>query len=344
MESVMPSNHLIFCHSLLFLCPIPPSIRVFSNESTLRIRWPECWNFSFSISPSNEHPGLISFRMDWLDLLAVQGTLPCYLPGAKLWWQRRQWWPIAVLLPGRSHGWRSLVGCSPWGREESGMTEQFHFHFSLSCIGEGNGNPLQCSCLENPRDGRAWWLPSVGSHRVGHDWSDLAAAANYGGGNEDNGNLPQKIPGMYCHSPYPQTLQQATTDPCLHRRLLDTHRQVSCGVSVPFFWVLVHNVLLCLPRVYFPVLCKFWHLYSGVNGELLQQDLCLTRTQSLSLQQTTADLYLQRRSSNTVLWGPGVLMCTRFVWALWAALAGTGFDSKCEFTPLTVLLGLLLCP
>ena len=74
-ESVMPSNHLILCHLLLFLPPIPPSIRVFSHESTLRMRWPKYWSFSFSINPSNEHPGLISFRMDWLDLLAVQGTL-----------------------------------------------------------------------------------------------------------------------------------------------------------------------------------------------------------------------------------------------------------------------------
>ena len=73
-ESVMPSNHLILCCPLLLLPPISPSIRVFSNESTLRIRWPKYWSFSFSISPSNEHPGLISFRMDWLDLLAVQGT------------------------------------------------------------------------------------------------------------------------------------------------------------------------------------------------------------------------------------------------------------------------------
>ena len=72
-ESVTPSSHLILCHPLL-LPPIPPSIRIFSNESTLRMRWPEYWSFSFNISPSNEHPGLISFRMDWLDLLEVQGT------------------------------------------------------------------------------------------------------------------------------------------------------------------------------------------------------------------------------------------------------------------------------
>ena len=71
--------------------------------------------------------------------------------------RRRQWHPTSVLLPGKSHGWRSLVGCSPWGRYKLDETEWLHFHFSLSCIGEGNGNPLQCSCLENPRDGRAWW-------------------------------------------------------------------------------------------------------------------------------------------------------------------------------------------
>ena len=78
-ELVMPSNHLILCHPLLFLPPIPPSIRVFFNESTLPMRWPKYWSFSFSISPSKEHPGLISFRMDWLALLAVQGTLKSLL-------------------------------------------------------------------------------------------------------------------------------------------------------------------------------------------------------------------------------------------------------------------------
>ena len=78
-ESVMPSSHLILCCPLLLLPPIPPSIRVFSNESSLRMRWPKYWSFSFSISPSNEYPGLISFRMDWLDLLAVQGALKSLL-------------------------------------------------------------------------------------------------------------------------------------------------------------------------------------------------------------------------------------------------------------------------
>ena len=78
-ELVMPSNHFIFCHSLLLLLSIFPSIRVFSNESALRIRWPEYWSFSFNISPSSEYSGLISFKMDWLDLLVVQGTLKSLL-------------------------------------------------------------------------------------------------------------------------------------------------------------------------------------------------------------------------------------------------------------------------
>ena len=86
-----------------------------------------------------------------------------WIKGNQPWnFRRRQWHPTPVLLPGKSHGWRSVVGCSPWGREKSDMTERLHFHFSLSCIGEGNGNPLQCSCLENPRDGGAWWAAIYG--------------------------------------------------------------------------------------------------------------------------------------------------------------------------------------
>ena len=81
-----------------------------------------------------------------------------------------KWHPTPVLLPGKSHGWRSLVGCSPWGREESDRTERLHFHFSLSCIGEGNGDPVQCSCLENPRDRGAWWAAVYG---VAQSWTRL---------------------------------------------------------------------------------------------------------------------------------------------------------------------------
>ena len=141
-ESVMPSNHLILCHPLLLLPSIFPSIRVFSNESVLRSRWSKYWSFSFNISPSNEYSVLISFRMNWLDLLAVQGIIKSLLQhhsskasilqcsafcivfsvdgwscvrsllftwGQTMVW-RRQWHPTLVLLPGESHGQRSLVG------------------------------------------------------------------------------------------------------------------------------------------------------------------------------------------------------------------------------------------
>ena len=167
----MPSNQLILCRPLLLLPSIFPGISVFSSESVLRIRWPKYGSFSFSISPFNEYSGLISFRMDWLDLLAVQGTFKSLLPyhsskasilQHSAFFRRRQWQPTPVLLPGKSHGRRSLVGCCLWGHTELDTTERLHFHFSLSCIGEGNGNPLQCSCLENPRDGGAWWAAVYG--------------------------------------------------------------------------------------------------------------------------------------------------------------------------------------
>src|SRR5574337_619652 len=100
--------------------------------------------------------------------------------------------PTPVLLPGKSHGRRSLVGCSPWGREESETTEGLHFHFSLPCIGKGNGNPLQCSCLENPRDGGAWWaaLEEVGQVAQGVDVAlaeDVPGVAVLDHGREDFG-------------------------------------------------------------------------------------------------------------------------------------------------------------
>ena len=93
------------------------------------------------------------------EMLYRKTTLFCFYPCTI---QRTQWQPTPVLLPGKSHRQRSLVSCSPWGREESETTERLHFHFSLSFIGEGNGNPFQCSCLENPRDGRAWWAAVYG--------------------------------------------------------------------------------------------------------------------------------------------------------------------------------------
>ena len=91
--------------------------------------------------------------------------------------RRRQWHPTPVLLPGKSHGWRSLVGYIPWGQTESDRTERLHFHFSLSCTREGNGNALQCFCLENPKDGGAWWAAVYGVAQSRTGLSDLAAAA-----------------------------------------------------------------------------------------------------------------------------------------------------------------------
>ena len=89
---------------------------------------------------------------------------------ARTYDRRRQWHPTPVLLPGKFHGWRSLVGCSPWGGKKLDTTERLPFHFSLSCTGEGNGNPLQCSCLENLRDGGAWWAAVYG---VAQSWTRL---------------------------------------------------------------------------------------------------------------------------------------------------------------------------
>ena len=114
-ELVMPSNHLVLCHPLLLLPSIFPSIRVFSNESALRIREPKYWSFSFSISPSNKYSGLISSRIDWLDLLAVQGTLKSLL----------QWHVSKASILSCSHQ-GSLVCYSPWGRKESDTTEQLN--------------------------------------------------------------------------------------------------------------------------------------------------------------------------------------------------------------------------
>ena len=109
------------------------------------------------------------FALRWLNdyarliLKPGRNVQPCFIKYIWMYFhisndskRRRQWHPTPVLLPGKSHGQRSLVGCSPWGLEELDTTERLHFHFSLSCLGEGNGSPLQCSCLENPRDGGAW--------------------------------------------------------------------------------------------------------------------------------------------------------------------------------------------
>ena len=126
------------------------------------------WKIPWTEEPARlRSMGLLRVGHDWATSLSLFTFMQ---------W-RRKWQPTPVFLPRESQGWGSLVGCSPWCRWESDTTEWLHFHFSLSCSGEGNGNPLQCSCLENPRDREPGGLPSMGSHRVGHNWCDLAAAA-----------------------------------------------------------------------------------------------------------------------------------------------------------------------
>ena len=140
-KPLMPSSHLILCRPLLHLPPIPPSIRVFSKESVLCIRWPKYWSFSFNISLFNEYSGLISFRMDWSDLLAIQENLfqessstPQFKSISSLalsflyrpnltYIKRRQRQPTPGFLPGESQGWQSLLGCRLLGRTESDTTK-----------------------------------------------------------------------------------------------------------------------------------------------------------------------------------------------------------------------------
>ena len=115
-------------------------------------------------------------------LMKKRNSSQGFLVWLPILWRRRQWHSTPVLLPGKSHGRRSLVGYSPWGLEESDTTEQLHFHFSLSCIGEGNGNPLQCSCLENPRDGGVWWAAvyGVAHSRTGLMWLSSSSSQFFG--------------------------------------------------------------------------------------------------------------------------------------------------------------------
>ena len=168
-ELVMPSNHLICCHPLLFLSSIFSSIRVFSNELVLCIRWPKYWNFSFNISPSNEYSGLISFRMDWLDHLAAQGTLKSFLQHHS---SKASIFPhSAFSILQLSHPYMTTgktIALTKWTFVGKVMSLLFNM-LSRLVIGERNGNPLQYYCLQNPRNGGAGGLPSMGSHSVRHN-------------------------------------------------------------------------------------------------------------------------------------------------------------------------------
>ena len=152
----MPSNHLILCRPLLLPPSIFPSIRVFSNESTLRVRWPSYWSFSFSITPSKEHPGLISFRMDCLDLLAAQGTFKSLLQhhsSKASILSRSAFFTVQLSHPYMANG--KTLALTRQTFVGKVMSLLFNM-LSRMVIGEGNGTPLQYSCLENPMDGRAW--------------------------------------------------------------------------------------------------------------------------------------------------------------------------------------------
>ena len=149
------------------------------------------------------------------------------------------------------------------------------------------------------------------------------------------------------------TLQKATTDPCFcwdSWTLTGKSGSVSCGLTAPFPWVLVHKVLLCPPRVYFPVLCKFWQLYGGANGNLLQEAYATPRSAAprvpvpASIHCWPVPPQEMLRVLSQSLWDSWVLECIRFVWVLWESLLGIEFDSKREFAPPTILLGLFLCP
>ena len=155
-ESVVPSSHLILCHPLLLLPSIFPSISVFSNESALHIRWPKYWSFSFKISPTNDHPGLISFRMDWLDLLAVQGTLKSFLlhHSSKASILRHSaFFMVQIFLYG-PHPYMTTGKTIALARQTFvGKARSLLFNMlSRLVIGEGNGAPLQYSRLANPMD------------------------------------------------------------------------------------------------------------------------------------------------------------------------------------------------
>ena len=159
----MPSNHLILCHPLILLPAIFPSIRVFSNEFALHTRWPKYWSFSFSISPSNEHSGLISFRMDWLDLLAVQGTLK-----SLLWHHSSKasifWHSVAQMVESHLQCRRSSF--NPWVRKIP-LEEEMETHSSILA--------WKIPWTEEPGG-----LQSMGSQRVGNDWMTNTHSLLYG--------------------------------------------------------------------------------------------------------------------------------------------------------------------
>ena len=150
---------------------------------------------------------------------------------------RRQWHPTPVLLPRKSHGWRSLVGCSPWGLYELDTMERFHFHFSLSCIGEGNGSPLQCSCLENPREGGGWWAAIYGVAQSRTRLKQLSSS-----------NHKPKICNRYTHKKvkinpkhniYRQSLNHEGRDKRRNKIVLQSNLKTMNKMAVIIYWPII---------------------------------------------------------------------------------------------------------
>ena len=156
MSTWIDAQYTHWCAKFDFdICVIKTTL--LSKDVQVHLAFPVCWSLTRVISDDHR---FLKIRRPWHQS------------------RRRQWHPTLVLLPGKSHGWWSLVGCSPWGPQESDTTERLPFHFSLSCFGEGNGNPLQCSCLESPRDGGAWWaaVSGVAQSRTRLKW--LSSSSN----------------------------------------------------------------------------------------------------------------------------------------------------------------------
>ena len=166
----MPSSHLILCRPLLLLPPIPPSIRVFSNESTLHLRWPKYWSFSFSIIPSKEIPGLSSFRMDWLDLLAVQGTLKSLLqhhsPKASIL-RCSAFFTVQLSHPYMTTGKTIVLTRRTF--VDKVMSLLFNMLSRLVILEKEMAIHSSVLAWRIPGTGKPGGLPSMGSHRVGHD-------------------------------------------------------------------------------------------------------------------------------------------------------------------------------
>ena len=147
-------------------CPTDSSVLTFLDQEIVPGRELSSFRNCLSFLPLRDHSLYYLLTTAWKELSCISSSFTVIYARK----QRRQWQPTPVLLPGKSRGWKSLVGCSPWGHYKLDTTERLHFHFSVSCIGEGNGNPLQCSCLESPRDGGSWWAAIYG---VAQSWTWL---------------------------------------------------------------------------------------------------------------------------------------------------------------------------